>query len=117
MTDVSIIQYGEAIKEINKNNYDNVLEIFNNITPSGIDNYILPILQAWAAANNNINPEGLQVIAQQAERGVLSPIYSYHVALINEYLGNDEAALFNYENIVKKAILLMLLYLLKQRYF
>ena len=103
MTDVSIIQYAEAIKEINKNNYDNVLEIFNNITPSGIDNYILPILQAWAAANNNINPEGLQVIAQQAERGVLSPIYSYHVALINEYLGNDEAALFNYENIVKRA--------------
>ena len=68
MPEVSIAQYAEAIKQISNNNYDNVLDIFKNITPSGIDTYILPILQAWAAAENDINPEGLQIIAQEAER-------------------------------------------------
>jgi len=103
MPEVSIAQYAEAIKQISNNNYDNVLDIFKNITPSGIDTYILPILQAWAAAENDINPEGLQIIAQEAERGILAPIYGYHLALINEYMGNSEAALLNYENVVKRS--------------
>jgi len=102
MPEISIVQHINAIQFIDQNNYNQALEIYKNILPSGIDNYILPILQAWTETEKNKNPEILEKIAQEAEKGILAPIYGYHSALINEYLGNDKIALENYKNVINR---------------
>ena len=83
--------------------FNKTLELLLKVSPNGIDTYILPILQTWAAAGSNQQTGGLQIIKDQAERGVLEPIYDYHSALINEFIGNSEAAKINYSNIIKKS--------------
>ena len=103
MPEISIVQYLQSLKFIKSNNYNIVSEIFNNITPTGIDNYILPILQTWAATSNNKHIEGLEKIQNEANKGILAPIYDYHAALIYEYMGDDEAALRHCQNVINKA--------------
>ena len=103
MEKISLVQHINAINYIDKNNYAQALEIYKNILPEGIDNYILSILQAWIEAEINENPKGLITITQEAEKGILAPIYGYHAALINEYLGNDEIALQNYKNVIDRS--------------
>jgi len=101
--EISVVQYLQSLKFIKSNDYSAVTEIFNNITPTGIDNYILPILQTWAATSNNKHTEGLEIIQNEANKGILTPIYDYHAALIYEYMGDDEAALKHYQNVINKA--------------
>ena len=103
MPEISIVQYLQSLKFIKSKNYNVVSDIFNNITPTGIDNYILPILQTWAATSNNKHIEGLEKIQNEANKGILAPIYDYHAALIYEYMGDDEAALRHYQNVINKA--------------
>ena len=103
MEGISLVQHINAINYIDKKNYAQALEIYKNISPDGIDKYILPILQAWIEAESNKSPEGLTTISKEAEKGILTPIYGYHAALINEYLGNDEIALENYKNVIDRS--------------
>ena len=103
MPEITLAQYLKVLDSLDKNNNNEALERLLKVNPNGIDTYILPILQTWAAAGSNQQTGGLQIIEEQAERGVLEPIFDYHSALINEYIGNDEAAKINYSNIIKKS--------------
>ena len=101
--EITLAQYLKVLDSLDSNNFNKTLELLLKVSPNGIDTYILPILQTWAAAGSNQQTGGLQIIKDQAERGVLEPIFDYHSALINEYIGNDEAAKINYSNIIKKS--------------
>ena len=101
--EITIVQYVKVLDNLNSGNNNQALDILLKISPKGIDTYILPILQTWAAAGSNKQIAGLKIIKNQAERGVLEPLYDYHSALINEFIGDDEAAKINYSNIVNKS--------------
>ena len=101
--EISLAQYLKAINSLNLNNTNHALEVFLKISPNGIDNYILPILQTWAAASSNKQLDGLTIMREQSERGVLDPLYDFHSALINEFVNDDEAALVNYKNILNRS--------------
>ena len=101
--EISLAQYVKVLDSLDSNNFNEALELLLKVSPNGIDTYILPILQTWAAAGSNQQTGGLQIIEDQAERGVLEPIYDYHSALINEFIGNNEAAKTNYSNIIIKS--------------
>ena len=101
--EITLAQYLKVLDSLDSNNFNKTLELLRKVSPNGIDTYILPILQTWAAAGSNQQTGGLQIIKDQAERGVLEPIYDYHSALINEFIGNSEAAKINYSNIIKKS--------------
>ena len=101
--EITLAQYLKVLDSLDSNNFNKTLELLLKVSPNGIDTYILPILQTWAAAGSNQQTGGLQIIKDQAERGVLEPIYDYHSALINEFIGNSEAAKINYSNIIKKS--------------
>jgi tetratricopeptide (TPR) repeat protein len=99
--EITLAQYLKVLDSIDSNNFNKTLELLLKVSPNGIDTYILPILQTWAAAGSNQQTGGLKIMRDQAERGVLEPIYDYHSALINEFIGNSEAAKINYSNIIK----------------
>ena len=101
--EITLAQYVKVLDNLNSGNINQALDILLKISPKGIDTYILPILQAWAAAESNKQIDGLKIIKNQAERGVLEPLYDYHSALINEFTGDNEAAKINYSNIVNKS--------------
>ena len=101
--EITLAQYLKVLDSLDSNNFNKTLELLLKVSPNGIDTYILPILQTWAAAGSNQQIGGLKIIKDQAERGVLEPIYDYHSALINEFIGNSEAAKINYSNIIKKS--------------
>ena len=101
--EITLAQYLKVLDSLDSNNFNKTLDLLLKVSPNGIDTYILPILQTWAAAGSNQQTGGLQIIKDQAERGVLEPIYDYHSALINEFIGNSEAAKINYSNIIKKS--------------
>ena len=101
--EITLAQYLKVLDSLDSNDFNKTLELLLKVSPNGIDTYILPILQTWAAAGSNQQTGGLQIIKDQAERGVLEPIYDYHSALINEFIGNSEAAKINYSNIIKKS--------------
>ena len=101
--EITLAQYLKVLDSLDSNNFNKTLELLLKVSPNGIDTYILPILQTWAAAGSNQQTGGLKIIKDQAERGVLEPIYDYHSALINEFIGNSEAAKINYSNIIKKS--------------
>ena len=101
--EITLAQYLKVLDSLDSNNFNKTLELLLKVSPNGIDTYILPILQTWAAAGSNQQIGGLKIIKDQAERGILEPIYDYHSALINEFIGNSEAAKINYSNIIKKS--------------
>ena len=101
--EITLAQYVKVLDNLNSGNINQALDILLKISPKGIDTYILPILQTWAAAGSNKQIGGLKIIKNQAERGVLEPLYDYHSALINEFTGDNEAAKINYSNIVNKS--------------
>ena len=101
--EITLSQYLKVLESLDSNNFNNALELLLKVSPNGIDTYILPILQTWAAAGSNQQTGGLKIMKDQAERGVLEPIYDYHSALINEFIGNKDAAKINYSNILKKS--------------
>ena len=101
--EITLAQYVKVLDNLNSGNINQALDILLKISPKGIDTYILPILQTWAAAGSNKQIDGLKIIKNQAERGVLEPLYDYHSALINEFTGDNEAAKINYSNIVNKS--------------
>jgi len=101
--EITLSQYLKVLDSLDSNNFNNALELLLKVSPNGIDTYILPILQTWAAAGSNQQTGGLKIMKDQAERGVLEPIYDYHSALINEFIGNKDAAKINYSNILKKS--------------
>ena len=101
--EITLAQYLKVLDSLDSNNFNKTLELLLKVSPNGIDTYILPILQTWAAAGSNQQTGGLKIIKDQAEKGVLEPIYDYHSALINEFIGNSEAAKINYSNIIKKS--------------
>ena len=100
--ELTLSQYVKALDSLTTNK-EAALEIFLKVSPNGIDTYILPILQTWAAAGSNKQLGGLKIMKDQAERGVLEPLYDYHSALINEFIGDNESAKINYSNIVNKS--------------
>ena len=100
--ELTLSQYVKALDSLTTNK-EATLEILLKVTPNGIDTYILPILQTWAAAGSNKQLGGLKIMKDQAERGVLEPLYDYHLALINEFIGDNESAKINYSNIVNKS--------------
>ena len=101
--EITLAQYVKVLDNLNSGTINQALDILLKISPKGIDTYILPILQTWAAAGSNKQIDGLKIIKNQAERGVLEPLYDYHSALINEFTGDNEAAKINYSNIVNKS--------------
>ena len=101
--EITLAQYLKVLDSLDSNNFNKTLELLRKVSPNGIDTYILPILQTWAAAGSNQQIGGLKIIKDQAERGILEPMYDYHSALINEFIGNSEAAKINYSNIIKKS--------------
>ena len=101
--EITLAQYLKVLDSLDSNNFNKTLELLLKVSPNGIDTYILPILQTWAAAGSNQQIGGLKIIKDQAERGILEPMYDYHSALINEFIGNSEAAKINYSNIIKKS--------------
>ena len=100
--ELTLSQYVKALDSLTTNKED-ALEILLKVSPNGIDTFILPILQTWAAAGSNKQLGGLKIMKDQAERGVLEPLYDYHSALINEFIGDNESAKINYSNIVNKS--------------
>ena len=100
--ELTLSQYVKALDSLTTNK-EAALEILLKVSPNGIDTYILPILQTWAAAGSNKQLGGLKIMKDQAERGVLEPLYDYHLALINEFIGDNESAKINYSNIVNKS--------------
>jgi tetratricopeptide (TPR) repeat protein len=100
--ELTLSQYIKALDSL-ATNKEAALEILLKVSPNGIDTYILPILQTWAAAGSNKQLGGLKIMKDQAERGVLEPLYDYHSALINEFTGDIQSAKINYINIVNKS--------------
>ena len=103
MPEITLAQYINMIDSLNSNSYRNSLDILLNISPNGIDNFILPILQTWAAAGSNQELGGLEIMKGQANRGVLDPLYDYQSALIYEFIGDIENAHVSYKNIIKRS--------------
>ena len=103
MPEITLAQYISMIDSLNSNSYSKVLDILLNISPNGIDNFILPILQTWAAAGSNKELGGLEIMKGQANRGVLDPLYDYQSALIYEFIGDIENAHISYKNIIKRS--------------
>lgn len=103
MPEVTLAQYLHVIDSLNSNANDKALETLLKISPNGIDNYILSILQTWASAGSNKELGGLEIMKGQADRGVLEPLYDYHTALIYEFIGNIEKANVFYSNIINRS--------------
>ena len=103
MPEITLAQYISMIDSLNSNSYGKVLDVLLNISPNGIDNFILPILQTWAAAGSNKELGGLEIMKGQANRGVLDPLYDYQSALIYEFIGDIENAHISYKNIIKRS--------------
>ena len=97
------LPFYDGLVEKRGNSYSKVLDVLLNISPNGIDNFILPILQTWAAAGSNKELGGLEIMKGQANRGVLDPLYDYQSALIYEFIGDIENAHISYKNIIKRS--------------
>ena len=103
MPEITLAQYISVINNLNSNANEEVLNTLLKVSPNGIDNFILPILQTWAAAGSNKELGGLEIMKAQANRGVLDPLYDYHSALIYEFIGDIENAYISYKNIIKRS--------------
>ncbi len=103
MPEITLAQYLKVINSLNSNDNEEVLSNLLKVSPNGIDNFILPILQTWAAAGSNKELGGLEIMKGQANRGVLEPLYDYHSALIYEFIGDTEKAYISYKNIVNRS--------------
>ena len=103
MPEITLAQYLSLVEHLNSNANDKVLETLLKVSPNGIDNFILPILQTWAAASSNKELGGLEIMRGQANRGVLEPLYDYHIALIYEFKGDIENAHSFYKNIINRS--------------
>ena len=103
MPEITLAQYLSLIDHLNSNANDKVLETLLKVSPNGIDNFILPILQTWAAAATNKESGGIEIMRAQANRGVLEPLYDYHIALIYEFKGDIENAYLFYKNIINRS--------------
>ena len=103
MPEITLAQYLSLVDHLNSNAHEKVLETLLKVSPNGIDNFILPILQTWAAAATNKELGGIEIMRGQANRGVLEPLYDYHIALIYEFKGDTENALSFYKNIINRS--------------
>ena len=86
MPEITLAQYLSLIDHLNSNANDKVLKTLLKVSPNGIDNFILPILQTWAAAATNKESGGIAIMRAQANRGVLEPLYDYHIAVSYTHL-------------------------------
>ena len=103
MPEITLAQYINVINSLNSNANEEVLSTLLKVSPNGIDNFILPILQTWAAAGSNKELGGLEIMKGQANRGILEPLYDYHSALIYEFIGDIEKANIAYKNIIERS--------------
>ena len=103
MPEITLAQYSSMIDSLNSNSSNQVLDTLLKVSPNGIDNFILPILQTWAAAGSNKELGGLEIMKGQANRGVLEPLYDYQSALIYEFIGDIENAQISYKNIIQRS--------------
>ena len=100
---IALALYLKSIHHLNEGNYEALKLSLTKVSPNGIDSYIIPILQAWASAGLRNHEESLRHLNNQADKGILSPIYDYHLALINDWVGEYTSAKQKYEDAITRS--------------
>ena len=100
---VTLVQYLAAIQYLNLGDYESLKFTLSEISPSGIDSYFLPIIQAWTEAGLKNHSESIKSLNIQANKGVLTPIYDYHAALISDWAGEYDSAKKKYVDVITRS--------------
>ena len=100
---IALALYLKSIHHLNEGNYEALKLSLTKVSPNGIDSYIIPILQAWASAGLRNHEESIRHLNNQADKGILSPIYDYHLALINDWVGEYTSAKQKYEDAITRS--------------
>ncbi len=88
--DIKQKQYAQALKNLDKTKG----EIY--------DEFINPLLAAWAYAGENKQKEALKTLDKIKNEPGLRALYHFHAGMINEYFNDYTAAQKNYEVIVNE---------------
>ncbi|MBV8146161.1 MAG: tetratricopeptide repeat protein, partial [Gammaproteobacteria bacterium] len=86
-----------ALSEVRKGNYAGAETWLKDQPLASINRIVLPLMNAWIQAAENRPAAALNALRPILEVNGFRPLYEYHAALIEDYVGHGEAAADHYK--------------------
>lgn len=96
-----------AINDIKNGNYDKAAKGINSINGPIYQEFISPLISAWAAAGEKDKDKALKALSPLKKEPSFRALYNFHAGMINDYFGDNQAAQKHYEVIVNEESLEM----------
>ena len=81
-----------AERKVKQGDWDGALKIAEKLPPRGINNYLLPLVKAWAAAGENDTDAALEALNALDPKQGLGVLRDFNIGLVNDLAGRNEAA-------------------------
>ena len=81
------------LADIKNQNFAKAFNDLDKLPGGGLNDYLLPMLEAWLMAEQKKNDAALKVIDQKSINPGLEAIYGLHGALISEFINNNNEAI------------------------
>ena len=81
------------LADIKNQNFVKAFNDLDKLPGGGLNDYLLPMLEAWLMAEQKKNDSALKVIDQKSINPGLEAIYGLHGALISEFINNNNEAI------------------------
>ena len=81
------------LADIKNQNFAKAFNDLEKLPGGGLNDYLLPMLEAWLMAEQKKNDAALKVIDQKSINPGLEAIYGLHGALISEFINNNNEAI------------------------
>ncbi|MFV0626903.1 MAG: tetratricopeptide repeat protein [Alphaproteobacteria bacterium] len=92
-----------AVDEINQKQYAQALETIKNLQGQVYEEFINPLMAAWAYVGEGKKEEALASLNNLSKDKSFRALYNFHAGMINDYFNDVEAANKNYGVIVDEA--------------
>lgn len=90
-----------AVDDIKKGNTTEAIEELTKLKGVGYDEFITPLLVAWAYAANGEDKSAIDALGKLPNDPGFNLIHDFHVAIINDIFNNDVDAKNSYDRILK----------------
>lgn len=79
-------------RKVKQGDWDGALKIAEKLPPRGINNFLLPLVKAWAAAGKQNYDAGLEALNALDPKQGLGTLRDFNIGLINDLAGRNDAA-------------------------
>jgi tetratricopeptide (TPR) repeat protein len=86
-----------ALNDVRHNNFPGAEKWLKDQPLASINRIVLPLMNAWIQAAENRPAAALNALRPILEVNGFRPLYEYHAALIEDYMGHSEAAAEHYK--------------------